>query len=197
MNAGLYRLKAWFTGVLSPLIERAVRRGISPDAFTLLGVLGGAFAGFGIATLHTWWVFVGVVIRLAGANLDGAVARAANRKSRYGFWLNEVGDRVADWAIFAGLWFIPAGPSWQVWISLMIAISLPTAVSIWGVWQGVARINGGPFGKTERCLFAVVFVALTQYGHIDHTAQSYLLQVLIWLSIVTALIRWQKIGAKR
>lgn len=65
MNSGLYRLKAWFTGVLTPLIDYAVRRRISPDAFTVLGVLGGAFAGFGLATVHTWWVFVGVVIRLA------------------------------------------------------------------------------------------------------------------------------------
>lgn len=136
--------------------------------------------------------------------MDGAVARAAKRESRYGFWLNELGDRLADWAIFAGLLWVPSGTSLpagagtalSVWISVMVAVALPTAVSLWGVRLGVARINGGPFGKTERCLFAVVFVALTQFGHIDQTVQGYLLQVLIWASLVTALIRWQRIRSR-
>ena len=195
--SGLYRLKKWFTRLLGPLIFLAVQRKISPNVFTLIGVLGGAFAGFGLATVHTWWVFVGVVIRLAGANLDGAVARAAKRESRHGFWINEVGDRLGDWAIFSGLLFVQAGASASVWLCVMVAVALPTAVSLWGVRRGLPRINGGPFGKTERCLFAVVFVALVQFGHIDATVQGYLLQVLIWASLVTALLRWQKIGAKK
>ena len=218
--SGLYRLKKWFTRLLGPLIFLAVQRKISPNVFTLIGVLGGAFAGFGLATVHTWWVFVGVVIRLAGANLDGAVARAAKRQSRHGFWINEVGDRLGDWAIFAGLLFVSAGvevpagvagvpavgvpgpgalagTSLSVWLCVMVAVALPTAVSLWGERRGLPRINGGPFGKTERCLFAVVFVALVQFGHIDATVQGYLLQVLIWASLVTALLRWQKIGAKK
>jgi CDP-diacylglycerol--glycerol-3-phosphate 3-phosphatidyltransferase len=69
-------------------------------------------------------------------------------------------------------------------------------VSLWGVRRGVARINGGPFGKTERCLFAVVFVALVQFGHIDATVQGYFFQVLIWASLATALIRWQRIQSR-
>jgi CDP-diacylglycerol--glycerol-3-phosphate 3-phosphatidyltransferase len=196
MNAGLYRLKGWFTGLLGPLIFFAVQRNISPNVFTAIGVLGGAFAGLGLATVHTWWVFVGVVVRLAGANLDGAVARAAKRESLHGFWVNELGDRLGDWAIFAGLLWMPQPASVSVWISVMVCVALPTAVSLWGVRRGVARINGGPFGKTERCLFAVVFAALVQFGHIDSTVQGYLLQVLIWASLATALFRLQRISKR-
>jgi CDP-diacylglycerol--glycerol-3-phosphate 3-phosphatidyltransferase len=195
-STGLYRLKGRFTRLLTPLISFALQRKISPNVFTAIGVLGGAFAGFGLATVHTWWVFIGVVIRLAGANLDGAVARAAKRESRHGFWINEVGDRLGDWAIFAGLLWMPQPASVSVWISVMVAVALPTAVSLWGVRRRVARINGGPFGKTERCLFAVVFVALVQLVHIDATVQGYFLQVLIWASLVTALIRWQRIQSR-
>lgn len=194
---GLYALKSWFSGLLKPLVFFAVQRKLSPNVFTVIGVLGGVLAGFGVASVNTWVVIVGVVVRLAGANLDGAVARAIGHESRSGFWINEVGDRLADWAIFAGLLFMPLEMPIDVWVTVMVAVALPTAVSLWGVRRGAARINGGPFGKTERCLFAVVFVALVEFGHIDELVAGYLLQVLIWASLVTALLRWQRIGGNR
>ncbi len=208
---GLYVLKNWFTRLLNPLVLFAVQCKISPNVFTLLGVLGGALAGYGVATTNTWLVLLGVVVRLAGANLDGAVARAtrdgavaraADSETRIGFWVNEAGDRLADWAIFAGLLFMPIAIDFNVWITVMVAVALPTAVSLWGVRQGgapsgAARINGGPFGKTERCLFAVVFVALCQFGHLDATQAFYLLQGLIWASLITAMLRWQRIRASK
>jgi CDP-diacylglycerol--glycerol-3-phosphate 3-phosphatidyltransferase len=147
--------------------------------------------------VNTWLVLIGVIVRLAGANLDGALARATGRESRSGFWINEAGDRLADWAIFAGLLFMPVAMPLDVWITVMVAVALPTAVSLWGVRRGAARINGGPFGKTERCFFAVMFVALVEFGHIDELVAGYLLQVLIWASLVTALLRWQRIRANR
>lgn len=203
---GLYSLKSWFSGLLNPLVLFAVQRKLSPNVFTVLGVAGGALAGFGVASLNTWLVLVGVIVRLAGANMDGAVARAARagaqtpaseRQQSQGFWVNEAGDRLADWAIFTGLVFAPIAMPIDVWVTVMVAVALPTAVSLWGVRRGAPRINGGPFGKTERCFFAVVFVALCQFGGIDDLVAGYLLQVLIWASMVTALLRWQKIRAMR
>jgi CDP-diacylglycerol--glycerol-3-phosphate 3-phosphatidyltransferase len=210
---GLYALKSWFSGLLKPLVFFAVQRKLSPNVFTVIGILGGALAGFGVASVNTWLVLLGVVVRLAGANLDGAVARALRdgavaraggpegaasaRESRRGFWINEVGDRLADWAIFAGLLFMPLAMPIDVWVTVMVAVALPTAVSLWGVRRGAARINGGPFGKTERCAFAVVLVALMQFGQVDVLVVSYMLQVLIWASLVTALLRWQRIRANR
>jgi CDP-diacylglycerol--glycerol-3-phosphate 3-phosphatidyltransferase len=194
---GLYALKNWFSGLLKPLVLFAVQRKLSPNVFTVIGVLGGALAGFGVASVNSWLVLVGVVVRLAGANLDGAVARAMGRESRRGFWINEIGDRLADWAIFAGLVFMPLAMPLDVWVTVMVAVALPTAVSLWGVGRGAARINGGPFGKTERCLFAVLFIALVEFGHIDELVSGYLLQVLIWASLVTALLRWQRMRGNR
>jgi CDP-diacylglycerol--glycerol-3-phosphate 3-phosphatidyltransferase len=194
---GLYALKSWFSGLLKPLVFFAVQRKLSPNVFTVIGVLGGVLAGFGVASVNTWLVLIGVIVRLAGANLDGALARAMGRESRSGFWINEAGDRLADWAIFAGLLFIPLAVPFDVWVTVMVAVALPTVVSLWGVRRGAARINGGPFGKTERCAFAVLLVALMQFGQVDVLVVSYMLQVLIWASLVTALLRWQRIRANR
>ncbi len=54
----------------------AVRRDVSPDVFTWLGVLSAA--GAGVAAAVGWWPLALVLLAgwLAGANLDGAVERA-------------------------------------------------------------------------------------------------------------------------
>ena len=38
---GLYALKPWFTGMLTPILNAAVARRVSPDVFTAAGVVGG------------------------------------------------------------------------------------------------------------------------------------------------------------
>ena len=93
----LYSLKYWYTRRLGVIIQASVRRGISPDVWTAIGVIAAAGAG-------------------------------------------------------------------------------------------AARLNGGPFGKTERCLAAVVAAALPQY-----------LAMIAWAiivgSAVTACVRLARTAA--
>ncbi len=71
-----------------------MRRGISPDVFTALGVVSAGLAGVTIA-FGLWHVaIVFLAGRLSGANLDGAVARARGVSRPWGFVLNGVGDRL-------------------------------------------------------------------------------------------------------
>ena len=174
--ASLYSLKYWYTRRLGFLIQGSVRRGISPDAWTAVGVLSAAL-GCG-ALVMGWWVpaLILLAARLGGANLDGAVARARGVSRPFGFVLNEIGDRVSDLFIMAGLvglaLRIGAPPS-TVALTLiaLTAATLPTFISLAAAGAGAARLNGGPFGKTERCLAAVVAAALPQYltrHRLDH-----------------------------
>jgi CDP-diacylglycerol--glycerol-3-phosphate 3-phosphatidyltransferase len=98
---GLYAAKAWYTARLSVFIDLAVRRQVSPDVFTVIGIGGGLAAAGMLACAaahpHPWWaVALALAVRLAGANLDGAVARARGVSRPWGFVLNEVGDRISD-----------------------------------------------------------------------------------------------------
>ena len=72
-----------------------MRHRVSPDLFTVVGLLAGAAAA--AAIWRGWWVAAGALlaVRLAGANLDGAVARARGVGRPWGFVLNELGDRAA------------------------------------------------------------------------------------------------------
>ena len=164
----LYALKYWYTRRLGFLIQGSVRRGISPDVWTAAGVLAAA-AGCG-AIIMGWWPLALVLLaaRLGGANLDGAVARARGVSRPFGFVLNELGDRLSDLLIMAGLVGLAlrtAAPTSTLVLTLvaLAAASLPTFISLSAAGAGAARLNGGPFGKTERCLAAVVATALPQH----------------------------------
>ena len=171
---GLYALKPWYTRRLRVFVDRAAARRTSPDVFTVIGMAGALAAAISIA-VGAWPVSVLLLaVRLAGANLDGAVARARNVSRPWGFVLNEIGDRVSDLLMFAGMTLWAAylgGPGlhWLSWpvISVLVAAlaaTLPTFASLAaagaGAGAGGSRRNGGPFGKTERCLAVVVATAV-------------------------------------
>jgi len=166
---GLYALKPWYTGRLTPIVHIAVARRISPDVFTAAGVSAAGAAGVAVAL--GWWPLAALflALRLAGANLDGAVARARGVSRPWGFVVNEIGDRASDLLTFAGLAVWAAqqrGPglhflSWPVIMVLVagLAATLPTFASLAAAGAGASRRNGGPLGKTERCLFVVLATA--------------------------------------
>ena len=161
MARGLYAAKPWFTRQLGRMVTSAVSHGWSPDAFTLIGVVFAAIAAVGLVFGLWPVVLIGLIGRLAGANLDGAVARARGVSRPAGFVLNELGDRISDLLPLAALAYLAfrCGSTLALVFTLVaiVASSWPTFVSLAVAGAGGARINGGPFGKTERTL--VVFLA--------------------------------------
>jgi CDP-diacylglycerol---glycerol-3-phosphate 3-phosphatidyltransferase len=174
---GLYALKPWYTRRLQLFTDAAVARQLSPDVFTAIGVLAALGAAGALAA--GWWLPAGLLLaaRLAGANLDGAVARARGVSRPWGFVLNEIGDRASDFLMFAGLaafaartpGAVPAiydssahllTAGLVVVLVAALAGTLPTFASLAAAGAGASRRNGGPLGKTERCALVVVAVAV-------------------------------------
>ncbi|MCQ8768730.1 CDP-alcohol phosphatidyltransferase family protein [Streptomyces telluris] len=157
---GLYALKPWYAARLGGLRAALARRGVSPDTLTAAGVLCAAGAGAALALLPAPAAAAPVALllaaRLAFANLDGALARDTGRTTRRGSVLNELGDRAADLLVLAG--FLTLAPPWLV-ATAALASTLPSWVSLAGAAAGAERLNGGPVGKTERCLLPVVAAA--------------------------------------
>lgn len=162
---GLYALKPWYTRRLTSIIRVATARDISPDVFTVVGVVSAL--GAGVAIAYGSWILALVLLagRLAGANLDGAVARARGVSRPWGFVLNELGDRAGDLAMFAGLVVLAERTTDVGWATGWVLVAalcatLPTFTSLSGAGAGAQRLNGGPFGKTERCAAVVVATAV-------------------------------------
>ncbi|MFI7011445.1 CDP-alcohol phosphatidyltransferase family protein [Streptomyces sp. NPDC050145] len=189
---GLYSLKPWYADRLAGLRAGCAARGVSPDTLTWAGVLSGGAAGAALALLPAPLAALPVALllaaRLAFANLDGALARDTGRTTRRGALLNELGDRAADLAVLAG--FLTVAPLWLV-ATAALAATLPSWVSLAGAAAGAPRRNGGPVGKTERCLLVVIAAASAWYVPV--------LAVLAAGSAVTALVRlrwlWRELGA--
>lgn len=164
---GLYAAKPWYTARLVGVVRFSVERQLSPDVFTWLGV--GCAAGAALTSWQGWWLATAVLLalRLAGANLDGAVARARGVARPWGFVLNEIGDRASDLLLFAGLAGLAASrlphPSVVSPLVLVliaaVAATLPTFAALAAAGAGAPRRNGGPLGKTERCVLAVIATA--------------------------------------
>jgi CDP-diacylglycerol--glycerol-3-phosphate 3-phosphatidyltransferase len=189
---GLYAAKPWFTRQLNRIVTAAVARGWSPDAFTIAGVAFAALAAVGILVGLWPIVLIGLLGRLAGANLDGAVARARGVARPFGFVINELGDRVGDILPLAALAFLSFTTGSPIALTLALvavtAASWPTFISLAIAGAGAQRMNGGPFGKTERAL--VVFlsaVALSVFPIVVTLSVTSL--IIIVGSTVTAITR--------
>lgn len=175
---GLYALKPWYAGRLAGLRTHLVSHNVSPNLISAAGIIAGAGAGLALATGAGVVVPPLVAVRLAAANLDGAVARDTGRTSPWGAVVNEIGDRGAELAMLAGAAFV--SPPALV-AAAALAATLPSWVSLAGAAAGAPRRNGGPVGKTERA-------ALLALGAV--TGQLPLALVVIAAgSVLTAAVR--------
>lgn len=193
--ASLYGLKPWYTRRLGVFLDFAVRKNLSPDLFTAIGVGGAIFGALALQATFLPRFLIGlamvaaVAVRLAGANLDGAVARARGVSRPFGFVLNELGDRLSDFILFMGFYLaLPEHIRGLVFL-VALAASLPTLVSISGAAVGQERINGGPFGKTERCLAFILLAFFLTTGVVP----AAILGVVLFGSLQTAYLRAQRL----
>ncbi|MFF4370135.1 phosphatidylinositol phosphate synthase [Streptomyces sp. NPDC001594] len=104
--------RAFFTRVLTPFAAFLLRRGVSPDAVTLIGTAGvvaGALVFFPRGEF--FWGTITITLFVFSDLVDGNMARQAGVSSRWGAFLDSTLDRVADAAIFGGLalWYAGSG----------------------------------------------------------------------------------------
>jgi len=158
MDISLYSLKPWYAGLLAPVRRTLVARRVPPVAITIAGVTFGCAAGASLVLLRPGpaagaTVAALLAARLGCANLDGGVARDGGRATPFGSVLNELGDRAAELAALAGC--LPFAPVSLV-LAAMLAATLPSWIALAGAAAGLGRVQGGPVGKTERCLLLAV-----------------------------------------
>lgn len=173
---------------LSERVGRAVARtGLTPNALTLIGLLGMG----GAATLAAFGMFwqAGIVMLAAAAfdMLDGAVARATDRASDWGAVFDAVSDRLADFALLFALliWYSDAARYDRTAV-VLIGVSLFGSMMV-----SYTRSKAGEFGvgirtglgtRLERVLIMAIGLLSAQLIPI--------LWLLAVLTNLTALQRW-------
>ena len=163
--ASIYDLKPAFQGLLRPITRALAGAGVTANMVTLAAVALSIVVGALIAIFPTarWplvllgpWLFA----RMALNAIDGMLAREHGQKSALGGMLNELGDVVADTALYLPFACVPGFPPALVVLVVTLAIMTEMA-GVVCVQVGASRRYDGPFGKSDRAFaFGALGLAL-------------------------------------
>lgn len=176
------RVRPRVQGILQPIGRFLARLGVSPTFMTLFGFFiaatGAVLVGF---DEHIW----GAIVFLIGSaldGLDGAVARASNRVTARGAFLDATVDRLGEIAMFTGL-----GVSLRTdgRILLLALLSMGAALMI-PYLRAKAEVEGldgrgGFMGRAER---VILFALGLLTGYVEP---------MLWIMLVA---NWYTVGQR-
>ena len=115
--------------------------------------------------------------------IDGMLAREFKQKSDLGFYLNELGDVVADTALYLPFMFLLPNPMLVLMVVLLAILIEFAGVLALGV--GNDRRYDGPFGKSDRAVAFGVLGYIMVFLNLPSMAYTGIFGVFIVLSIWT------------
>ena len=161
----IYDLKPRFQALLRPLATVLVRAGATANGLTLAALVLSLAAG---ACLALWpdrrscllALPAVLLIRMALNALDGMVAREFGQISRRGALLNELGDVLADTALYLPFALLAGIP--PVLLALVVILGvIGEMAGVVSVQIGAERRYDGPLGKSDRAfLFGLLALLL-------------------------------------
>jgi len=192
----IYDLKPAFQNLLRPICKALAGAGISANQVTIAALLlslvvGVVFALFAdtrwAAILIPVWLF----LRMALNAIDGMLAREHHMQSALGGILNELGDVVADAALYLPFALVP-GISPMLVVAVVFIAILTEMAGIIAVEVGASRRYDGPMGKSDRAFVFGLLALLLGLGlDVNWWANAGLVVVAI-LSVMTVINRSSK-----
>jgi len=143
----LTKIRDWYEKTFIPLGRILAKTGLSPNQITVLSVLIGLFQ------IYFFWkneLLLGFLFFILAAFmdiLDGSLARATNRVSRFGQLLDHFSDRAVEFELVFGLILGKYMPGW-LGALLIFSMIMPSYVRARG--EAVSGISGQGVGFFER-----------------------------------------------
>jgi CDP-diacylglycerol--glycerol-3-phosphate 3-phosphatidyltransferase len=171
----------WQSVMLAPFVNAFIRLGISPDAVTLVGTLGvsaGALVFFPQGKLLTGVLVISAFV--FSDLIDGAMARATGRTSKFGAFFDSTLDRIGDGAIFGGLVLYFAGPGNNyLYLCLTLYCLVMGAVTSYARARAESLGMDAKGGLAERADRIVAILVMTGLGALFDV--PILMHVTIWV----------------
>ncbi len=151
--------------LIDPIIRALARVGVTPNMLTLAGVLGNAGAAFLAARGD--FLPAGIVMLAASSldMLDGALARATGKATRFGSVFDAVMDRVSEAAVLFGLlyYFSDRGGREEE-LLIFAALAASFLVSYTRARAEIVDIplREGLFGRAERVVLLGIGLIIDQ-----------------------------------
>ena len=168
-----------------------VRAGVSPDAITYVVTAGVVVGGIALAA-RGYLVAATIVITLFALLdvLDGAMARARGRSSRYGAFLDSTMDRIADGAVFGSVawWLFVDNQHVLAGVTLFCLVGGQVVSYIRARAQSLGfSCDVGVAERMERLILVGIGALLTGFGL--HWGLGAILWLLAALTLITAVQR--------
>ncbi len=96
-------LRLWFKWFLDPLGGFFNSLGLTPNAMTMLGLLGNAIGAYYLAMGHMLTGGILVLVMTPIDALDGTMARLRGESTDFGAFVDSVSDRYSELIIYGGL----------------------------------------------------------------------------------------------
>ncbi|WFE91894.1 CDP-alcohol phosphatidyltransferase family protein [Roseibium porphyridii] len=192
----VYQLKSRFQDLLRPLCKKLATAGITANQVTLaalvLSIMEGAALWYFPGSALPFLLLPLILFLRMGLNaIDGMLAREHDQKSDLGAILNELGDVLADAALylpFAALAFV----SGELVVGLVVLGIIGEMTGVIGVQIGASRRYDGPFGKSDRAVLFGLCGFLIGLG-----VQSSILFLVLFAAglLLSALTIWNRAKA--
>lgn len=145
----LNRLRGAVSKAFAPLASAVARSGISPNMITFAGFLASLASACLFYSAMPFWG--GAALLLSGLLdiIDGAVARASGKASRWGGFLDSTLDRYSDLAVIGGI-MLGGLCSPLAGIAAMVGSVMVSYVRARGEIEGVRMSSVGLMERAER-----------------------------------------------
>ena len=190
--ASIYQLKPKFQALLRPIVRGLARAGVTANRVTIAALLLSCAAGALLLLRPERSVLlvlpIVLFLRMALNAIDGMLAREHAQASKLGAILNELGDVLADAALYLPLALRAEFPPAPVVVLVVLAI-IVEMTGVIGVQVGASRRYDGPFGKSDRAFAFGALGFVLGLGAPSGEWLTWLLWILVALSAVTIVNR--------
>jgi CDP-diacylglycerol--glycerol-3-phosphate 3-phosphatidyltransferase len=191
--ASIYDIKPAFQNLLRPLTRGLFNIGVTANQVTVLAALlsigvGACLAWQPLARWPLLLVPAFLFVRMALNAIDGMLAREHGQKSRLGAVLNEIGDVVADTALYLPFALVPGFDPLHIVLIVILAI-ISEMTGVVAIQIGATRRYDGPMGKSDRAFLFGLFALLLGLGVAPGKWQQIAQPAMIALLVVTIINR--------
>ncbi len=191
----VYKIKPAFQQLLRPVLTFLHKLGVTANAITWMAILlsigTGVFTWFYPSTIALLILPLALLFRMALNALDGMMARTYNMQSKKGEILNELGDLVSDFIMFAPLFFL-----FKLNVFVLIAFLFLSMVNEFAGILGKAvsgeRRYEGPMGKSDRALVVGLFSLISFFTDALIPYSNYTFIAICGLLVLSTCVRIYK-----
>lgn len=178
-----------------PLVRIIGKTHLSPNGLTVIGFL--VSIGSAVALASGCFVVGGVLVLVAGAfdMLDGPLARAHGRTTKFGAMLDSSLDRLSEAAILLGIliYYVNHDGTWETWLPYVTFVGSVMVSYLRARAEGLGlKCEVGIFTRAERVIVLAIGLIIGQWIREAVVVALSLLAALAFVTVVQRLLHvWQ------